>query len=177
MSKTIEVKVPDIGDFGDVPVIELLVAVGDQVKEEDGLVTLESDKATMEVPSPAAGVISELKVALDDSVSEGDVVAVIEASDAGAGSEGSSAEEEKKPEAEQPLKKRKRQSPKQNRSPSPLPKPVQFRPKCEKPVLRPLTLRKCLMPALPSASSRASWVLTWDRSTVLVAKAELPVKT
>ena len=82
MSNTIEVTVPDIGDFSDVPVIEVLVSVGDSVEAEDSLLTLESDKATMEIPSPAAGVISELKVKLDDTVSEGDVVALLEASDA-----------------------------------------------------------------------------------------------
>ncbi len=58
----IEVKVPDIGDFTDVPVIEILVAPGDEVAPEDALITLESDKATMDVPSPAAGVVKELKV-------------------------------------------------------------------------------------------------------------------
>ncbi len=79
VSKRIEIIVPDIGDFGDVPVIEVLVAVGDTVDAEQSLVTLESDKATMEVPAPAAGVIVELLVKLDDTVSEGDVVAVIEA--------------------------------------------------------------------------------------------------
>ena len=77
----IEVAVPDIGDFGDVPVIEVLVAAGDSVDAEQSLVTLESDKATMEVPAPVAGVIAELRVQLDDTVSEGDIVAVIEASD------------------------------------------------------------------------------------------------
>jgi len=81
VSNTIEVKVPDIGDFSDVPVIEVLVAVGDRVDAEDGLVTLESDKATMEVPSPAAGVIRELRLKLDDKVSEGDVVAILETAD------------------------------------------------------------------------------------------------
>ena len=80
MSNTIEIKVPDIGDFGDIPVIELLVAEGDSVAVDDGLVTLESDKATMEVPSSAAGVIRELRVKLDDTVSEGDVIAVLEVS-------------------------------------------------------------------------------------------------
>ena len=83
MSNTIEIKVPDIGDFSDIPVIEVLVTVGDEVNAEDGLVTLESDKATMEVPSPAAGVIKEMKLKLDDTVSEGDVVAILEVSDAG----------------------------------------------------------------------------------------------
>ena len=74
----IEVKVPDIGDYDGVPVIELLVAVGDTVAKDQGLVTLESDKATMEVPSPAAGVVKELKVKLGDSVAEGVVIAVLE---------------------------------------------------------------------------------------------------
>ena len=83
MSNTIEIKVPDIGDFSGIPVIEVLVTVGDEVNAEDGLVTLESDKATMEVPSPAAGVIKEMKLKLDDTVSEGDVVAILEVSDAG----------------------------------------------------------------------------------------------
>ena len=81
MRNTIEIRVPDIGDFSDIPVIEILVAVGDQVKMEDSLVTLESDKATMEIPSPAAGVIREMKLKLDDTVSEGDIVAVLEVSD------------------------------------------------------------------------------------------------
>ena len=58
----IEVKVPDIGDFSDVTVIEVLVKVGDQVKEEQSLMTVESDKASMEVPSTAAGTVKELKV-------------------------------------------------------------------------------------------------------------------
>ena len=79
MANTIEVKVPDIGDYSDVPVIEILVAVGDTVKKDQGLVTLESDKATLEVPSSAAGVVKELKVKLGDALSEGSVVAVLEA--------------------------------------------------------------------------------------------------
>ncbi|WP_454828553.1 dihydrolipoyl dehydrogenase [Pseudoxanthomonas wuyuanensis] len=74
----IEVKVPDIGDYTDVPVIEILVAVGDTVQKDQGLVTLESDKATLEVPSSAAGVVKELKVKLGDTLSEGSVVAVLE---------------------------------------------------------------------------------------------------
>lgn len=75
---TIEAKVPDIGNYKDVPVIELLVKPGDTVKAEQGLVTLESDKATMEVPSPSAGVVKELKVKLGDKLTEGMVVALIE---------------------------------------------------------------------------------------------------
>ncbi|TZF90426.1 dihydrolipoyl dehydrogenase [Cognatilysobacter lacus] len=84
MAAQIEVKVPDIGGHGDVPVIELLVAVGDRVAKDQGLVTLESDKATMEVPSSAEGVVRELRVKVGDKVSEGAVIAVLE-SDAAAG--------------------------------------------------------------------------------------------
>lgn len=78
-----EVKVPDIGDFKDVPVVTVLVAVGDEVKEEDALLELESDKATMEVPSPAAGKVVEIKVSEGDKVSEGSVIMVLEGVDAG----------------------------------------------------------------------------------------------
>jgi len=82
-----QVKVPDIGDFTDVPVIEVLVAVGDEVEAEQSLITLESDKATMEVPAPHAGVIEELLVEEGDKVSEGTVVVVIsdESGDEGEG--------------------------------------------------------------------------------------------
>ena len=75
---TIEVKVPDIGDFTDVPVIEVLVKPGDTVKAEDSLVTLESDKATMDVPAPAAGVIKSLGVKIGDKVSEGHLILTLE---------------------------------------------------------------------------------------------------
>ena len=75
---TIEVKVPDIGGHADVPVIEVLVKPGDTVAKDQGLVTLESDKATMEVPSSVAGTVKSLKVKLGDTLSEGSVVAVIE---------------------------------------------------------------------------------------------------
>ncbi len=83
MAELKESRVPDIGGFDDVPVIEVLVAVGDTVEQDQGLVTLESDKATMEVPSAHAGVVKELKVKVGDTLSEGAVVAVIEAADAG----------------------------------------------------------------------------------------------
>jgi dihydrolipoamide dehydrogenase len=76
---TVELKVPDIGDYSDIPVIEVLVKVGDTVAKEQSLVTLESDKATMEVPADAAGVVKEIRVKLGDKVSMGTVVAVIEA--------------------------------------------------------------------------------------------------
>jgi dihydrolipoamide dehydrogenase len=80
---TVEVKVPDIGDFKDVPVIEVFVKPGDTVQPEDPLVTLESDKATMDVPSPAAGVVEALRVQLGDKVSEGSVLVLL-ASEQGA---------------------------------------------------------------------------------------------
>ena len=87
MADPLEMRVPDIGDFADVPIIEVLVSPGDTVAEEDPLVTLESDKATMDVPSPAAGTVGELKVAVGDTVSEGTVILTLE----GAGSDGAAA--------------------------------------------------------------------------------------
>jgi len=75
----VEVKVPDIGDFKDIPVIEVLVKAGDSVEAEDALVTLESDKATMDVPSPSAGVVKEVKLKAGDKVSEGSTVLTLEA--------------------------------------------------------------------------------------------------
>ena len=75
-----EVRVPDIGDFDDVPVIEILVSVGDTVSPEDPLVTLESDKATMDVPAPFAGVVSKLSVSIGDRVSEGSMLLTLESS-------------------------------------------------------------------------------------------------
>lgn len=77
-SQTIEVAVPDIGDAADVDVIEILVSVGDEVQAEDGLITLETDKATMDVPSPQAGKVVELKVKEGDKVSEGSLVLLLE---------------------------------------------------------------------------------------------------
>ncbi len=80
----IEVKVPDIGDFTGVPVITLMVAVGDEVAEEDGLIELESDKATMEVPAPTAGKVLSLAVKVGDTVSEGSVILTLESAAAAA---------------------------------------------------------------------------------------------
>src|SRR5437868_14102917 len=79
MSGLIDIKVPDIGDFKDVPVIEVFVKPGDRVKADDSLVTLESDKATMDVPSPTAGVMKDLKLKVGDKVSEGTVILTLEA--------------------------------------------------------------------------------------------------
>jgi len=78
MANTIELKVPDIGGHDNVPVIEVLVKVGDKVEQEQSLITLESDKATMEIPASAAGVVKELRLKVGDEVSEGAVIAVLE---------------------------------------------------------------------------------------------------
>ncbi|MEO6228327.1 MAG: biotin/lipoyl-containing protein, partial [Thermomonas sp.] len=108
-----EARVPDIGGHGDVPVIEVLVSVGDTVSKDQGLVTLESDKATMEVPAPFAGVVRELKVKLGDTLSEGGLVAMIEPVDA-------APEAAKAPEAEAPAKEERKQEPKVESEPAPL---------------------------------------------------------
>ncbi len=84
MSQLIEVKVPDIGDFDQVPVIELFVKVGDTIKVDDAIATLESDKATMDVPSSAAGVVKEVLIGLGDKVAEGTVLIKVEAAGAAA---------------------------------------------------------------------------------------------
>jgi len=76
----IEVKVPDIGDFKDVEIIEMLVKAGDTIKPEQSLVTVESDKASMEIPSSAAGVVKEMKVKLGDKVSQGSLLLMLESS-------------------------------------------------------------------------------------------------
>ena len=85
MSTLVEVKVPDIGDFKDVPVIEVLIKPGDAIKTETALVTLESDKATMDVPSPVDGVVKEIKVKVGDKVSEGSLILIVDADAAPAG--------------------------------------------------------------------------------------------
>ena len=79
MGKMIEVLLPDIGDFHDVEVIEILVSPGDTVAQEDSLLTLESDKATMEIPSPQAGVVSEIKIAIGDKINQGDLILILDA--------------------------------------------------------------------------------------------------
>ncbi|MGZ5271326.1 MAG: biotin/lipoyl-containing protein, partial [Ramlibacter sp.] len=81
---TVEVKVPDIGDFDEVAVIELLVKPGDTIKPEQSLVTVESDKASMEIPSSTGGVVMELKVKIGDKVSEGTVLLLVEAAEGAA---------------------------------------------------------------------------------------------
>ena len=81
MAELKQVLIPDIGDFKDVPVIEVLVKAGDEVKAEDSLITLESDKATIEIPSPYSGIIKQISVKPGDKVSEGKSILTIETSD------------------------------------------------------------------------------------------------
>ena len=98
MSRMEDILVPDIGDFQDVPVIEIAVSPGDSVVAEDALVTLESDKATMDVPSPKAGVVKEMKVSLGDTVSQGSLILTLEVNDADIAPE-PPAEKEQEPQA------------------------------------------------------------------------------
>lgn len=129
MSSVIEVKIPDIGDFADVEVIELLVAPGDQVAAEDPLLTLESDKATMEVPSPASGVVREMNIAVGDRVSEGSLVARLDPTADDAPAAGGKPEAEQEPTgkatAEEPASQPAPSGPSPHAPPSTLPPPVQ----------------------------------------------------
>src|SRR4051812_46684667 len=92
MSQATEIKVPDIGDFKDVPVIEVFVKVGDTVKAEDPLVSLESDKATMDVPAPQGGKIKSIDVKVGDKVSQGSVIMRFETEGAAAAASAAPAE-------------------------------------------------------------------------------------
>ncbi len=148
MTQLIEVKVPDIGDFSDIPVVEVLVAVGDTVEVEQSLVTLESDKAMMEVPAPVAGVVRELRVAVDDTVSENNVVAVIEA--------------EKLAESTQP-------EPEIQTVPD-IPQPVKAEPSSPQQVAAPQPPPVPASPAPPSTGSRQSPPVPMDANATLPAK-------
>lgn len=113
---TIDVKVPDIGDFTDVPIVSILVSVGDTIAEEDPIVELESDKATMEVPSSASGVVKEIKVSEGDSVSEGSLILVLEGKGSGDAPKDEPKSEPAKPQDSAPSK--------QADTPSESPKPA-----------------------------------------------------
>ena len=78
MTQLIEIKVPDVGDFKEVPVIEILVQPGDNVEKETSLITLETDKATIEIPAPQNGTVNEIKVKIGDTVSEGSIILTLE---------------------------------------------------------------------------------------------------
>ena len=98
MPGLLEVKVPDVGEAGDVDVVEILVSVGDEVAKDDGLVVLESDKASMDVPSPEAGIVREIRVAAGQQVGEGDLIAVLETVAAEAAAEAPAEEGRDEPE-------------------------------------------------------------------------------
>ncbi len=91
----LEIKVPDIGDFAEVTVIELMVKPGDTVKPDQSLITVESDKASMEIPSSHGGVVKELKVKIGDKVAEGSLVLLLEAAETAPGPENGKISEEK----------------------------------------------------------------------------------
>ena len=93
MGQTIQVELPDVGDFQDMEVIEVLIAVGDSVVQEDSLITLESDKASIEIPSPYAGVVQELKIAVGDKINQGDVFLLLQPADDEASTEDSTSTE------------------------------------------------------------------------------------
>ena len=144
----IDVNVPDIGDFKDVPVIEVLVKPGDVVKVDQSLVTLESDKATMDVPSPIAGAVAEVVAKVGDKVSMGVLIARIDAAgvDTAAASSSSAAPAERR--VRPPRRKRRLPRPRRRRSLAPLP-----------PRRRPDLQRRIFLassPALRYADSRAS---------------------
>ncbi|HVX05160.1 MAG TPA: dihydrolipoyllysine-residue acetyltransferase [Rhodanobacteraceae bacterium] len=111
MADVREAKVPDIGDFQGVPVIEVMVKPGDRVEKDQGLVTLESAKATMEVPAPFAGTVKEMKVKVGDEVSEGSVIATIEAEEAEAARPPAAQKEPEKKPPEKPAAARKPDQP------------------------------------------------------------------
>ncbi|HEX2826552.1 MAG TPA: dihydrolipoyllysine-residue acetyltransferase [Burkholderiales bacterium] len=122
MSETIEVKVPDIGDYKDVPIIEVFVKPGDEVKAEESLITVESDKATMEVPSPSAGTVKELKVKVGDKVSQGSLVLLLESAGAAKAAPEQKAAEQKA--AAQPAPAPKAEAPRQEAAPAPKEQPA-----------------------------------------------------
>jgi pyruvate dehydrogenase E2 component (dihydrolipoamide acetyltransferase) len=141
LSTVEEIVVPDIGDFQDIPVIEIAVSPGDKVMAEDPLVTLESDKATMDVPSPAAGVVKEMKVKLGDTVSAGSLILTLEVNDAASKP---AAEEAPEAEAEAP-------------APAPQPAPPAAAPAPQPPAARPSPTASLPSPAAPPrAASHAT---------------------
>ena len=144
----IEIRVPDIGDFSDIPVIEVLVAAGDSVDAEQSLVTLESDKATMEVPTPVTGLVREMRVVLGDTVSEGDVVAVIEAEETSVAAD-TGAESESQPAPVQT---------------------AETDPPLSQPVVSSQPAPIVARPAAPSAGSRQSPPVPLGADTTLPAK-------
>ena len=170
----LEVRVPDIGDFKDVAVIEVLVKPGDAVKMEQSLITVESDKASMEIPSSQAGVLKELKVKLGDTINQGDLLAVLEGvgaataatpSPSGAGEgrgEGGAAASSADPH------------PSQHPHPSLLPRAGEG---ANSRTIPPSRRWACRTPARLCANSRASWACRWARSRAAAPGAASRRKT
>ena len=124
MGQQVEVKVPDIGDFKEVEVIEVLVKPGDTVAKEQSLITVESDKASMEIPSSAAGVVKELKIKLGDKVSEGTLLLVL---DAAAGASAPAAAAGRAAPRRRHRRRRQRRRPLRRRARRRLPRPLRRR--------------------------------------------------
>ncbi len=178
---TKQIRVPDIGDFDKVPVIEVLVAEGDSVDKEQSLITLESDKATMEVPSTEAGKVVSVKVSEGDEVSEGDVIAEVEVGEDAEDSEKESdaedsGEEEDRDSGDEEQggrKERKTATPRRPRNPGPRRSPIRNPPRAPRLTLhgKPTTCRRprCRsnrpgrMPrSCPTPARRcASWPVSW----------------
>ncbi|WP_316043001.1 biotin/lipoyl-containing protein, partial [Bordetella pertussis] len=106
MSNIVEIKVPDIGDFKEVEVIEVLVSAGDTIKAEQSLITVESDKASMEIPASAAGVVKSVKVKVGDKIAEGTVILEVEAAGEAAAAPKAEAPKAEAPKAEQAAERR-----------------------------------------------------------------------
>ena len=167
-----DVLVPDIGDFTDVPIIEILVSPGDTVAQEDPLVTLESDKATMDVPSPLEGVVQEVKVSVGDTVSEGTLLLTVGAPDAA--EEEQATESLAEPAAQEPAAAETRAAPtgppRRRRRPPPRPRRTHGAGPAESRQLRPT-------PARARAASPASSASTSRRSRAPGARAGSPATT
>ena len=163
----IDVKVPDIGDFKDVAVIEVLVKPGDTIKDEQSLITVESDKASMEIPSSAAGVLKELKVKVGDTVNIGDLIAVIEGAAAAlrrrrAARRGTGAGRARHPHRPAPPRR------------APAPAPTAALP-AHDPTARPPA--SCRTRRLRCASSRATSACRWKKSRAAAPRAASRRKT
>jgi len=157
----VEVRVPDIGDFKDVAVIEILAKVGDNIKVEQGLITVESDKASMEIPSSHAGVLKELKVKLGDKVNIGDLVAMLEGVGAAAA-----------PAASAPAAAAPAAAPVAQAAAAPVAAAVAV------PAHAPgQRLSACHTHRLPYASSPANWACRWRKSRAPASRAALPKPT
>ncbi|MDG2525220.1 dihydrolipoyllysine-residue acetyltransferase [Stenotrophomonas sp. HITSZ_GD] len=163
MAEIKEALVPDIGDYSDIPVIEVLVAVGDTVKKDQGLVTLESDKATMEVPSSVSGVVKEIKVKVGDTLSEGGLVALIEVAEGGEAKPAAAAAPAAPTKAEAPKPVAAAETGTQVEPVAPSAQP-------DKLAQREIAQENATAPAQPSAGERSVPPVSFDADAVLPSK-------